>query len=84
MKRLKFAQEFASASMTSAQQQIEEQANKSRIPPPSFKIGDKVWLNLKNVQTPQPKMKLAWVNAKYTVTNLILPHVVELDVPSKI
>lgn len=28
--------------------------------------------------------KLSWVNAKYRVTKVISPHVVELDVPSGI
>lgn len=27
---------------------------------------------------------MAWINAKYKVTKVISPHVVELDVPSKI
>ena len=44
---------------------MEEQANRSRDPSPEYRVGDRVWLNLKNVQTPQP-------------------HVVELDVPSRI
>ncbi|KAI1006336.1 hypothetical protein K3495_g1880 [Podosphaera aphanis] len=70
--------------MAAAQQIMEEQANKNRNPAPLFRIGDKVWLDLRNVSTPQPKKKLAWVNAKYSVTIIISPHVVELDVPSKI
>ncbi|KAI0996740.1 hypothetical protein K3495_g11442 [Podosphaera aphanis] len=82
--RIYEAQEYAAAAMASAQQQMEERANRSRHPAPVFRKGDKVWLNLKNIQTPQPKKKLAWVNAKYKVTNFISPHVVELDVPSKV
>lgn len=84
MKRLHEAQEYAAAAMAAAQQAMEEQANKSRNPCPKFCKGDKVWLNLKNIQTPQPKKKLAWVSAKYTVTKVISPHVMELDVPSGI
>ncbi|KAI0991602.1 hypothetical protein K3495_g16585, partial [Podosphaera aphanis] len=84
MSRLVEAQEYASAAMAAAQQRMEENANKSRNPAPQFRVGDKVWLCLKNIQTPQPKKKLAWVNAKYSVTRIISPHVVELDVPSKI
>ena len=55
IKRLKAAEDYAAAAMAAAQQQMEEQANKSRNPAPLFKIGDKVWLNLKNIHTPQPK-----------------------------
>ncbi|KAI0991013.1 hypothetical protein K3495_g17174, partial [Podosphaera aphanis] len=84
MSRIIDAQEYASAAMAAAQQQMEEQANRKRNPAPLFHVGDKVWLSLKNIQTPQPKKKLAWVNAKYSVTKIISPHVVELDVPSKI
>lgn len=82
--RLREAEEYASATMASAQQQMEEYANLKRNPAPLFRVGDKVWLHLKNISTPQPKKKLAWVNAKYTITKIISPHVVELDVPSKI
>ncbi|KAI0992546.1 hypothetical protein K3495_g15639, partial [Podosphaera aphanis] len=45
---------------------------------------DHVWLNLKNISTPQLSKKLSWINAKYRVTSIISPHVVELDVPSSI
>ncbi|KAI0997510.1 hypothetical protein K3495_g10679 [Podosphaera aphanis] len=82
--RLLEAQDFASAAMAAAQQTMEDQANRRRAPAIMYRVGDKVWLNLKNIPTPQPKKKLAWVNAKYNVTRVISPHVVELDVPSKI
>ena len=84
MERIVEAQEYAAAAMASSQQLMEEQSNKKRNPAPLFKIGDKVWLNLKNIQSPQLKKKLAWVNAKYSVTKVISSHVVELDVPSQI
>ncbi|KAI1003184.1 hypothetical protein K3495_g5021 [Podosphaera aphanis] len=70
--------------MASAQQLLEERADQKRNPALVFRVGEKVWLDLKNVQTPQPKKKLAWVNAKYKFTKIISPHVVELDVPSKL
>ncbi|KAI0996090.1 hypothetical protein K3495_g12091 [Podosphaera aphanis] len=82
--RIYEAQEYAAAAMASAQQLMEERTNLKRNPAPIFRVGDKVWLNLRNIKTPQPKKKLAWVNAKYRVTKIISPHVVELDVPSKI
>lgn len=82
--RINEAQEFASAAMASAQEQMEDRANHSRGTAPLYRVGDKVWLNLRNIQTPQPKKKLAWVSAKYKITKIISPHVVELDVPSNI
>ncbi|CAJ2645145.1 unnamed protein product [Trifolium pratense] len=84
LSRIKEAQQLATAAMASAQMQMEEQANRKRNPAPQFRVGDMVWLNLKNIATPQPKKKLAWVNAKYKIIKIISPHVVELDVPSQI
>ncbi|KAI0997648.1 hypothetical protein K3495_g10542 [Podosphaera aphanis] len=76
--RMREAQEFAAvamAAMAAAQITMEEQANKKRNPSPRYEVGDKVWLNLRNIQTPQPKKKLAWVNAKYTVIKVVSPQV---------
>ena len=84
LNRLREAQDHAAAAMAAAQMEMEEQANKKREQSPTYRIGDKVWLNLKNIPTPQPKKKLAWVNGKYSVLKVLSPHVVELDVPSKI
>lgn len=81
VERLKDAQEFAAAAMASAQDRMENLANKSRAPAETFRVGDKVWLNLKNIDTPQLKKKFSWVNAKYTVIDVPRPHNVILDVP---
>ena len=70
--------------MAAAQMQMEEQANKKRNSAPQFRVYNKVRLNLKNIKTLQLKNKLAWVNAKYNLTKIISPHVVELHVPSNI
>ncbi|KAI0990885.1 hypothetical protein K3495_g17302, partial [Podosphaera aphanis] len=43
-----------------------------------------VWLNLKNITTPRPSKKFAWLHSKYKVSKVISPHVVELDIPSGI
>ncbi|KAI0998216.1 hypothetical protein K3495_g9979 [Podosphaera aphanis] len=47
--RISDAQEYASAAMPAAQQQMEEQANRKRNPASLFHVGDKVWLSLKNI-----------------------------------
>lgn len=54
MNRLCEAQEYAAAAMALAQQFMEEQSNRSRAQAMLFHVGDKVWLNLRNIQTPQP------------------------------
>ncbi|KAI1002902.1 hypothetical protein K3495_g5300 [Podosphaera aphanis] len=77
--RLRQGQDFAQAAMAIAQQRMEDNANKHRKAAVVFKCGDKVWLNLKNVQTPQKSKKLSWINAKYEVIKVVSSHVVELD-----
>ena len=84
VKRLVEAQELAQASMASAQERMEHNANKSRKEADIFKPGDRVWLNLKNIQTPQLSKKLSWLNAKYQVTKVIDSHSVELNTPTGI
>lgn len=84
MKRIREAEKFAASVMAATQQKMEAQTKCSGSTAPSFRVGDKVWLNLGNIKTPQPKKKLAWINAKYEVTNIISPDVVELEVPSGI
>ena len=81
--KLRDAQEFAQAAMAVAQQTQEHYANRRREIPWTFKVGDKVWLNLKNISTMRPSKKLDWIHAKYTVTKTYQgsPHFYELDVP---
>lgn len=79
--KLKDAQEWAETSMVSAQQQQEYYSNRDRAPADSFKVGDKVWLNLKNVKTLRPCKKLDWIHGKYTVTRVINSMSYELDTP---
>jgi len=82
--RLREAMEFSQAAMAVAQQIMEEAANKQRSATTRLVVGDLVWLSLKNINTGQPKKKLAWLHSKYRVTKVIDSHVVELDVPEGI
>lgn len=82
--RLREGWELAQAAMATRQQEMEDQANRSRGAQERFEVGDLVWLKLKNISTPQLSKKLSWINAKYRVTKVISPHVVELDVPTNI
>jgi hypothetical protein len=81
---LRVAQDFTQAAMASAQQRMEDNSNKTRDQAQVFKVGDAVWLNLKNISTPQASKKLAWLNAKYRVRKIVSSHVVELNVPTGI
>lgn len=82
--RLKEGEELAAAAMATAQQIMEHKANRDRKAAEVFKVGDTVWLNLRNVTTPQLKKKLSWTQAKYKVTRVLAPDVYQLSVPSSI
>lgn len=84
VQRLRDAQDFAQAAMASAQQRSENNANQHRRQPERFQVGDKVWLNLRNIKTPQLSKKLAWQHAKYEVTAVPDALTVELNVPGNI
>lgn len=84
VERIKLGEDFAAAAMASAQERMEDSANRRRAPAERFEVGDKVWLNLRNIKNPQPKKKLSWVSAKYEVLKVPSPHTVELNVPSGI
>lgn len=81
VKKLEEGQALAQASMAWRQQIMEDTANRGRQQAEIFREGDCVWLNLKNISTPRPSKKLAWLHAKYRVLKIISPHVIELDVP---
>lgn len=79
--KLREATEVAQAMMASAQERQEKYANNARQVAEQFRIGDKVWLRLKHIKTNRPSKKLDWLNAKYTVTELIGSHACRLDTP---
>ena len=49
-----------------------------------LRIGDRVWLNLKNIITDRPYKKLDWKNGKYTVLKVISNYNYRLDTPPRI
>ncbi|KAI1007238.1 hypothetical protein K3495_g982 [Podosphaera aphanis] len=84
MQRLKEVTDFAQAAMASVQQRNESNGNMLRRQPERFIVGNKVWLNLRHIQSPQLSKKLAWQHAKYEVTNVPDALIVELNVPGNI
>lgn len=84
--KLKEAQDFAVTAMAIAQQSQEMYANMHRESSVSYMVGDKVWLNLRNIATERPSKKLDWIHAKYTVTKTFPnnAHFYELDTPKGI
>ncbi|KAI0997403.1 hypothetical protein K3495_g10782 [Podosphaera aphanis] len=85
VQRLSQITTFMQAAMAAVQQRFKEQADKNRQLAPRYSIGDKVWLLLRNIKLHgQPSRKLAWQHAKYIVTRIISPEVVELKITGKI
>lgn len=81
VKKIQRASEWAQMAMALAQQRQEEAANRIRQQAPNFRVGDKVWLSLKNVKTTRPNKKLDAQHAKYTVIEVIGSHSFRLDTP---
>jgi hypothetical protein len=79
--RLKETTEFAQAAIAAAQERQEKYANQARQVAEQFRIGDKVWLRLRNVKTDRPSKKLDWLNAKYKVLDLVGSHACKLNTP---
>lgn len=79
--KLKGALELAHAAMAAAQQAQEDYANRRRDPATNYKVGDKVWLDLRNIRTDRPSKKLDARHAKYTVLEKIGSHAYRLDTP---
>lgn len=79
--RLREASDWAQAAIAIAQDRQQDQANRNRQVAPIYRVGDKVWLHLRNISSYRPSKKLDWLHAKYTVINVPTPHTVELSVP---
>jgi hypothetical protein len=82
--KLRNVSHWAQLSMAEAQQEQERQANRHRVPSPAYKVGDKVWLDLRNIRTERPTKKLDSRTAKFMVTEVIGPHSYRLNVPQGI
>jgi len=81
VRKLQQGREWAQTAMAEAQQVQENSTNRKRSQAPSFQVGDKVWLSLKNIRTDRPSKTLDVRNAKYTVTEVIGSHSYRLDTP---
>ena len=79
--KVKAITEWAQSEMAKAQQDQEQQANRSRNVAPAYKVGDKVYLRLRNVRTQRPSKKLDAWSAKFTVLEVINPASYRLDTP---
>jgi hypothetical protein len=81
LQKLRAAQDWCATAMAVAQERYSRYADQTRQPATALRVGDLVWLNLKNIRTDRPSKKLDWKNAKYRVTEIISPHAVRLNTP---
>lgn len=81
VRKLHDAREWAQSAIATAQQVMEEATNRKRQQSPSFKVGDKVWLSLKNIRTDRQTKKLDAKHAKFTVIEEVGSHSYRLDTP---
>jgi Integrase zinc binding domain/Chromo (CHRromatin Organisation MOdifier) domain len=81
VRKLQAARDWAQIAMTHAQQVQENATNRFRQQAPSFKVGDKVWLNLTNIRTTRTSKKLDAKHAKFTVIEVVGSHSYRLDTP---
>ncbi|OJD11347.1 hypothetical protein ACJ73_09559 [Blastomyces percursus] len=81
IQKLSNAVELAQASMATSQESYELYANSRRQPAPEYKIGDKVWLDLRNIRTDRPSEKLDRRCSKFPVIEKIGSHAYRLNTP---
>lgn len=81
VRKLKDVHEWAQSAMATAQQAMEDTTNRRRTQAFSYKVGDKVWLSLKNGRTTRRSKKLDAKQAKYTVIEVVGSHSYRLDTP---
>ncbi|KMW68757.1 hypothetical protein, variant [Blastomyces dermatitidis ATCC 18188] len=77
--KLRDARDWAEASMATAKQDQEDRTNVHRDPAEQYKIGDLVWLNLKNIRTTRPSCTLDYRHARYKVIEVLDSHNYRLD-----
>jgi len=68
--------------MELSQAQYAAQANQSRSPAPAFRVGDKVWLDTRNIAMSRPSKKLSEKYiGPFEITEVIGPVTCRLDLP---
>lgn len=72
--------------MLTAQATYESNANANRRPSPRYLVGDRVWLNTKNIRTARPTVKLDDRQIGPYLVNRVFPNplVVQLELPESV
>jgi hypothetical protein len=81
--RMKTTLDFCRDAIRVAQSRQEETANKRRVPAPAYKVGDKVYLDMREVKTLRPSKKLdVKFEGPFAVAEMINSHAYRLTLPS--
>jgi hypothetical protein len=68
--------------LAKAQSQYQVSSDRNRIPAPEFKVGDRVWLNGKNIKTKRPMRKLDYRRlGPFAVEKQLSSHAYRLKLP---
>jgi len=81
LRKLQETRDFVQATMAAAQDEQERQTNAYRDQAVAYKVDDKVWLSLENIQTQRPNSSLDHRYAKFTVLEVLGSHNYRLDTP---
>jgi hypothetical protein len=79
--KLRDGADWAQLALATAQQRLEDQANRSREPAAQYQPGEKVWLSLKNISTDRPSRTLDHRAAQFTVIEPVGSHAYRLNTP---
>jgi hypothetical protein len=80
--KMKIVHEYLKSEICIAQARHEKYANRKRKPAYRFYIGQKVWLDSRNIKTARPQKKLDWKNlGPWPITKVISPYAYRLELP---
>ena len=75
---------MAQTTMAAAIDRQETYANRTRDPAYEYQVGDKVWLDLRNIRTDRPSKKLDFPKAKYTILEKVSSYDYRLNTPPRV
>lgn len=78
VKKIREVNDLMGSALATAQQRMEDRPARPATP---FKVGDQVWLSMKNLRTWRPSRKLDSRHRKFTVLEVPTPLTVKLDTP---
>jgi hypothetical protein len=83
--RMKYIHEEAQAAMTKAQEEMKCCADYHRGEPPKYEVGQKVWLEMENLNIKQPLKKLTEKHIRpYPIVEIKSSNAVQLKLPQSI